>query len=119
MAKTFKEVIAWQKAHQLTLNIYQITNHFPDSEKFGLTSQMRRCSVSIPSNIAEGFKRHGYRDGMNFLNISETSLEELKYQTLLSFDLHYIDQTTYDRITLAEDEVGRLINGWKRSLLPK
>ena len=81
--KKFTEIIAWQKAHELALFIYLITNKFPRSEEFGLSSQMRRAAVSVPSNIVEGFKRKSVKDGVNFYNIAEGSLEELKYQVLL------------------------------------
>lgn len=75
VVKIFTEIQAWQKAHKLTLHIYRLTEIFPKTEKFGLVSQMRRCAVSIPSNIAEGFKRKSKNDSVHFYNISEGSLE--------------------------------------------
>lgn len=119
MAKTFRDIIAWQKAHQLVINVYEVTRKFPNDEKFGLISQMRRASISIPSNIAEGYKRHGFKDALSFFNISEASLEELKYQTLLAFDLNYLDTNWYQKLIKLEDEVGMLLNGWKKSYHPK
>ena len=78
-AKKFQDLVVWQKAHQLTLKVYKITQSFPDLEKFGLVSQMRRASVSIPANIAEGFVKRGKKDKINFYNIAQGSLEEIKY----------------------------------------
>ncbi len=113
--KTFKEIIAWKKAHQLTLEVYNITNNFPRIEQFGLTSQMRRCASSVPSNITEGFKRASLRDGLRFYNIAEGSLEELKYQLLLSKDLDYINEKDHKKLMDVAEEVGRLLHGWKKS----
>jgi len=110
----FTEIIPWQRAHQLALDVYRETERLPKTETFGLTSQMRRCVVSIPSNLAEGFKRQGRGDSLRFYNIAEGSLEELKYQLLLSKDLGYIAKERHAELKVLADEVGRLINGWKR-----
>jgi four helix bundle protein len=115
MIKTFKEIIVWQKAHQLTLEIYSITKSFPKFEEFALANQMRRCAVSIPSNIAEGFKRKGLKDSLHFYNIADGSLEELKYQLLLTKDLDYINEEIYNKLFRLAEEVGKLLNGWRRS----
>jgi len=113
--KTFQEIIAWQKAYQLTLAIYKITAYFPKNEEFGLKSQIRRASVSIISNIAEGFKRMGARDQYRFYKIAESSLEETKCQLLLARDLDYLNLDSYQvTINLAE-ETGRTLCGWIRS----
>lgn len=77
--QSFKQIKVWQKSHQLVLIMYKLTANYPKNEEFGLVSQLRRCAVSIPSNIAEGFKRKGAKDSDHFYNISEGSLEELKY----------------------------------------
>ena len=77
--QSFKDLIIWQKSHQLTLNIYQLTKQFPKDEKFGITSQIRRASYSIPANIVEGFKRRNNNEFKQFINIASASLEELKY----------------------------------------
>lgn len=113
--KSFEELIVWQKAHKLTLDIYNITSDFPKSELFALISQIRRCAVSIPSNIAEGFKRNSVNDRIHFYNVAETSLEELKYQLLLSKDLKYIEEKKYQKLLTNSEEVGKLLNGWKKS----
>jgi len=110
--KKFSEIIAWKKAHETALLIYKITDKFPSSEKFGLSSQARRSAVSIPSNLAEGFKRKHRNDSIHFYNIAQGSLEELKYQVLLSKDLGFINQQDYGNLEEKLDEVGKLIHGW-------
>lgn len=113
--KTFREIIAWQKAHALALDVCRVTEDFPKKELFVLTSQIRRCAISVPSNIAEGFKRRGKNETIHFYNIGEASLEELKYQLLLSKDLGYITDSVYQIIHEKAEEVGRLIHGWIKS----
>lgn len=110
--KTFKEIIAWQKSHELVLMVYALTAKYPKHELFGLTSQSRRCGVSIPSNIAEGFKRKSKNDSVHFYNMAESSLEELKYQLLLAKDLKYITEEEYNIAQNLAEDVGKLINGW-------
>ncbi len=105
----FRQLEAWQEAHALVLMVYGVTNAFPGDERFGLVSQMRRAAVSIPANIAEGFKRRGLKDKIRFYNISEGSLEELKYYFVLSKDLGYLSNSG-DLLTQSET-VGRLLNG--------
>lgn len=82
----FQQLKVWQQAHQLVLQVYALTKTFPADEKFGLISQMRRASVSVPANIAEGFKRRDQNEKVRFYNIAEASLEELKYYFILSKD---------------------------------
>lgn len=113
--QSFKEIIAWQKAHEFALLVYKITNDFPKQEIFNLISQIRRCAVSIPSNIAGGFARKSLNDSKRFYLIAEASLEELKYQLLLSKDLGYITEIIYNEILEKSDEVGKLLNSWKKS----
>ncbi len=110
--KTFKEILAWQKAHELAKAVYKVTETFPKSELFALTSQLRRCAVSIPSNIVEGFKRKSKKDSVHFYNIAEGSLEELKYQILLATELGYFPKEQYQAMHDLAEEVSRLINGW-------
>ena len=111
--QNFKDIIAWQKSHELTLLVYDLTSRFPKSEIFGLVSQMRRCAVSVPSNIAEGYKRKSKQDCVHFYIIAESSLEELRYQLLLSKDLKYISEFEYKTAEALADTVGKLIHGWK------
>ncbi|MBN8694740.1 MAG: four helix bundle protein [Bacteroidetes bacterium] len=110
--KTFKELIVWQKSHKLVLEIYRTTKSYPKEEVYALTSQIRRASVSIAANISEGYKKKTKASKLNFLNISEGSLEEVKYYILLSKDLEYITEKEYDNLENMCNEVGRLINGY-------
>lgn len=103
------KLIVWQKAHELVLKIYEITKDFPREELFGLTSQIRRAVVSIPSNIVEGKARNSNKDYNRFLLMARGSLEEVKYQVLLAKDLRYIDEQKYKEVYKSMEEVGRLI----------
>ena len=105
----FQDLQVWQEAHALVLTVYSITNTFPDSEIYGLTSQMRRAAISVPANIAEGFNRRGIKDKLKFYNVAESSLEELKYYFILSRDLDYIESN--DALLQHADKIGRLLNG--------
>jgi len=107
--KHFQQLDAWREAHQLVLAIYAVTRRFPGEEKFGLVSQMRRAAVSIPANIAEGFKRRGIQDKIRFYNIAEGSLEEVKYFLILAKDLNYL--TSNSELWSQAEAVGRLLNG--------
>jgi len=95
MAKTFQDLKVWQKAHQLVIEIYKLTSKFPSEEKYGLVSQLRRAGVLIASNVVEGFKRKYLKDSLHFYNIANGSLEEVKYQLLLTKDLGYINENQY------------------------
>ncbi|MCP4716400.1 MAG: four helix bundle protein [Deltaproteobacteria bacterium] len=94
--KNFRDLKVWQKAHQLALCIYTTTKHFPKEELYGLTSQIRRSSMSVPTNIAEGCGRGSDADLNRFLYISMGSACELEYQILLSCDLKFITKVVYD-----------------------
>lgn len=113
--KTFRDLQVWQKAHQLTLNIYQVTKGFPEDERFGLTAQMRRSCASVPTNIVEGFKRQSKKDQAHFFNISQGSLEEVKYHLILSHDLTYISHQTFEDLMNQAEEVGRMLYAYRRS----
>ncbi len=112
----FDDILAWQRAHQLTLLVYKLTKQFPRDELFGLVSQVRRAVVSIASNIAEGFKRRTKNDSAHFYNIAQGSLEEVKHQLLLAKDLGYINITNYKQTVLIMDDVGKLLTGWIKNL---
>lgn len=114
---TFQDLKVWQKAHELVLSIYQITREFPNDEKFGLVNQMRRAATSIAFNIVEGFERQSSKDSLHFYNISDGSLEELKYQLILAKDLKYINQSTYKVTLLLAEEVSKMLNSWIKSQL--
>ena len=105
------KLILYKKSHELVLEIYDITKGFPKDELFGLTSQIRRASVSVPSNIVEGKARGTSKEYKRFLLIARGSLEEVKYQLLLAKDLKYIKEETYKSILKLSKEVGRLLNG--------
>jgi four helix bundle protein len=111
----FQDILAWQKAHELVLVVYELTKLFPKEELFGLVSQLRRAAVSVPSNIAEGFKRRTKNDSIHFYNIAQGSLEEAKYQLLLAKDLQYIKIENYPSVQNLADETGRLLAGWLRN----
>jgi len=109
--KTFKEIIAWQKGYQLTLMLYRNTVQFPKGEEFGLKSQLRRAAVSVISNIAEGYKKISPKERLQFYKIAESSLEEMKCQTMLAHDLDYLHSTNYNELSKLEDETGKVLNG--------
>ena len=113
----FEDLTVWQKAHELTLKVYRVSARFPREEQFGLVSQMRRAAVSVPANIAEGFKKRGGRDKAKFYNISQGSLEELRYYLILSRDLGYTTNT--NEIDAGLDEVGRMLHGLIASVLAR
>jgi four helix bundle protein len=92
-ARNFQDLLVWQKAHALVLGIYRATAGFPKYETFGLSSQMQRAAVSVPANIAEGFKRRGRADKARFMNIAQASLEECRYFLILAQDLGYATRT--------------------------
>ncbi len=85
--------MVWQKAHQLVIDIYKFSSHFPANEMYGLTSPLRRSAISIPANIAEGYKKYGKHDKIRFFNIAQGSAEETKYYLILARDLNYGDIT--------------------------
>jgi four helix bundle protein len=111
--QSFRDIIAWQKSHELTLKVYDLTFRFPKHELFGLVSQMRRCSVSVPSNIAEGYKRKGKNDSIHFYVIAESSLEELRCQLFLSKDLKYITEEECSSAEMLSENVAKILHGWK------
>lgn len=113
--KSFTDIKAWQKAHELVLKVYSLTRNFPKCEEFCLTNQIRRAAISIASNIAEGFKRRSAKDSGHFYNIADGSLEEVKYQLILSRDLGYINEEKFTEAFALAEEVGRLLCGWHKS----
>ena len=97
--KDFRSLEVWQKAHQLTLAAYRITSAFPQDERFGLTSQIRRAASSVPANIAEGCGRRGDAEFHRFLQMAMGSASELEYHLLLSRDLEYLDSEKHKHLT--------------------
>jgi len=112
-ARCFQDLIVWQKAHRFVLAVYRVTSTFPRSELYGLTSQFRRSAVSIPANIAEGFKKRGKADKTRFLNIVQGSLEEARYYLLLAQDLEYCDSS---KILEQLEEVSKLLEAYSRTI---
>src|SRR5262245_11835443 len=112
-AKTFQDLIVWQKAHRFVLNVYSHTQKFPREELYGLTSQFRRAAISIAANIAEGFKKRGTRDKTNFLNIAQGSVEECRYYLILSADLKYGSCT---ELQILLDEVSRILDAYRSAI---
>lgn len=116
MLKNFKELKVWEKSYQLSLSIYKITSKYPDDEKFGLTSQIRRAAVSIPSNIAEGYGRRTRADYIKFLHIAYGSCCELETQMLISIDLNYMNNEKGIEIMDNIKEVERMLKSLITSL---
>ena len=110
----FEQLEVWQAAHRLVLEVYRITSTMPSDQKFGLTSQMQRAAVSVPANIAEGFKRRGRADKVHFYNIAQSSLEELRYYFILCRDLGY--KLQYDLVAEEADRIARMLTGLIKSI---
>jgi four helix bundle protein len=113
-ARTFRDLIVWQRAHLFVLAAYKLSQGFPWEETYGLTSQLRRAAISIPANIAEGCKKRGRPDKARFLNIAHGSLEECRYYLILSSDLGYGDTEALNQIL---EEVSRLLTSYTNALL--
>ena len=109
--RNYKNFLIWQKSHQLTLDIYKTTVSFPKDEIFGLISQMKRSSSSIPTNIAEGCGRNSDKDFCRFLYIAFGSANELEYQILLSIDLSFINNENGQKLLYQIEEVKKMLNG--------
>ena len=113
-ARSFQDLIVWQKAHSFVLSIYLFTESFPRHELFGLSSQFRRAAVSIPANIAEGFKKKGRSDKGRFMNIAQGSLEECRYYLILAHDLGY---GKTQELLLQIEEVSRVLESYTAAIL--
>jgi four helix bundle protein len=110
--KDFHNLKVWERAHKLTLSIYMITKQFPKDELYGLTSQMRRAAASIPTNIAEGCGRDSQTELTRFLYIAMGSSSELDYQLLLSHDLQYLEDKTFQEFSTELIEIRRMLNAF-------
>ena len=117
MAFSFKDIIAWQKAHALVVMVYRTTRDFPDFERFGLCSQFQRAAVSIAANIAEGYRKLSKADKLRFMNIAQGSLEECRYYCILSRDIGYIDTPTYDALNSAIYQASSFLNGYIKGII--
>jgi len=110
MIRSYKDLIVWQKAFKLALNVYEVTKKFPKEEVYGLTSQMRRCAISIPSNIAEGYARHRRLEYIQFLQIAFASGAELETQLLIAKELGLVGQKDFETVSSQLDEVMKMLN---------
>jgi four helix bundle protein len=106
-----KDLDAWKISIELVKEIYLITREFPKDELYGLTSQIRRCAVSVPSNIAEGAARNSSKENIRFLNISAGSLAELDTQLIISNELNFIEKDKYNEFSEKINRISRLIQG--------
>ncbi len=113
MAKTFADLVVWQKAHAFVLAVYQYSETFPKNESYGLSSQLRRAAVSVAANIVEGFAKRGVADKLRFHNTAQGSLEECKYYLILSKDLGFGEN---DHLSRRLYEVGRLLGAYIKTI---
>jgi four helix bundle protein len=114
--RDYRDLVAWQKAFAVGLRVYELTKSFPDAERFGLTSQIRRCAVSIASNIAEGYGRQSTQDYVRFLRVSRGSLYELETQLLFAAEFKYLSPEPVRETQDMLAECGRVLAGLIRSL---
>jgi four helix bundle protein len=113
-ARSFRDLVVWRKAHEFVLAVYAFTAGLPKQETYGLALQMRRAAVSIPANIAEGFRRRSKAEKAHYMNIAEGSLEESRYYLILAHDLGYGDTT---KLASALEDVSRLLNAYAGAIL--
>lgn len=112
----FTNLKVWQRSHKLVLEIYRVTAAFPEDERFGLVSQLRRAVVSVPCNIAEGTKRQRAPDYARFLNIAEGSLAETEYLIILSTDLGYVTSVIKDQLTSEAQEIASMLHALRQKV---
>jgi four helix bundle protein len=113
-ARRFQDLVVGPKAHQFVLEVYGFTEAFPNRERYGLTSQRRRAAISIPANIAEGFKKRGHNDKARFLNMAQGSLEECRYYLIIANDLDYGDS---ENLQGQIEEVSKLLESSTSKIL--
>jgi len=116
MIKTFRDIKIWQLSMELVTNIYKVTIDFPETEKYGLVSQLRRCSVSVPANIAEGFGRNSQGDFKRFVNISMGSLFEIQTQIEVAKNLNFITEEIFEKLYSDTREIERMMSSFIRTL---
>jgi len=114
--RDFRSLKVWERSHRLTLSIYNSTASFPKEERYGLTSQLRRCGVSIPANIAEGCGRSGERELARFLNIALGSASELEYLLLLSRNIELLTETSFESLSSDVIEVKKMLTSFIQKL---
>ena len=114
--RTFRDLIVWQKAMTLVTDVYRASSGFPQNEQYGLTSQLRRCAVSIPSNIAEGFGRDSTNDYLRFLSIANGSLYESQTQLEIARNLEFLSEQQFTQLIEQAREIERMLSSLIRSL---
>jgi len=114
--KDFRQLKVWEKSHQLALAVYKVTAKYPKEELYGLTSQIRRASMSIPTNIAEGCGRNTDTEFARFLQIAMGSASETEYQLLLSYDLEFLTKAQYDQLNTDVTEIKRMLASLLKTL---
>jgi four helix bundle protein len=114
--KDFRQLKVWEKSHQLALAVYKVTAKFPKEELYGLTSQIRRASMSVPTNIAEGCGRNTDAEFARFLQIAMGSASETEYQLLLSHDLGFLTKAQYDQLNTDVTEIKRMLASLLKTL---
>lgn len=119
MVHSYRDLVVWQRAMDLVVLVYRVSARFPKDEMFGLTSQVRRAAVAVPSNIAEGQGRQTTRDFLHFLCVARGSLNETETQILVAARLQYVDERAMTEVLDLSAEVGRLLHGLSRSLKEK
>lgn len=115
----FRQLVVWQKSYDLTLKIYKSSVSFPNEERYGITSQLRRAAYSIPSNIAEGYERNHRKEYLQFLHIAKGSLGELETFLMLCRDLKYVSDESYLDLENQRAEIGKMLKGLIHSLSSK
>ena len=114
--RRFEQLDAWRYAHELVLSVYRASRLLPTDERYGLVQQLRRAAVSVPANISEGFRRRSAKDKLHFYNISESSLEELRYYVILCRDLEYWDEQQAGALSQNAERVAQLLGGLERAI---
>ena len=112
-AKSFRDLIVWQKAHAFVLEVYRVSDAFPPAERFGLTSQLRRAAVSIAANVVEGFRKRGHADKLRYFNIAQGFADECLYYLVLVSDLRFADTAPLQPLL---DEVSRLLQAYMSAI---
>lgn len=113
---TFRNLLVWQKSMDLVTKIYKLTHQFPKEELFGLTSQIRRSAISIPSNIAEGYGRDSNKEYLRFLNISISSLFEMQTQIEIAKNINYLNEADFEKLYEDSREVERMMSSFIRKI---
>ncbi len=108
--QTFTDLIVWKEGHKLVIQVYKVTKNFPAEEIYGITSQIRRASVSVTSNIAEGFSKKNYKEKIQFYYVASASLSEVKNQLLISRDVGYLQVEEYNKLVEQIDSAHKLLN---------